>query len=479
MSARKKRILLIGGGNYAYEAHWPAIQRQPDAELAAIVDLRSQKKRVEALWPHVPFWGVPDCCNGRESGGEGHTEKDAISFLERVPELYSPSIDAAIVSTYGCHYQYLKWALGRGWHVLADKPLTIRHGMVTDPSKAADLVRHFDELIRLADRKSRLFELATQRRYSELYERIAREMRQAAASLSDSSINSVRSIQAFTSDGYFKRLRDHTFGDLGGKVKNTGYHVIDIVTWLLRQVAHGIDTAVIQLSPLCIDRLAELAGEESSGLSQSELYASIQVTFMKRNLSYCVFQFHAQHENFALQRRPAATDVYRGSMQGDETQRAFENRTKEEELRIALGPFFRVYFRRVARVLDTQGCEPGQRSNAYLEFSRSYPGVQASQLFEGSTFKYEDPESMPAEEFLRALQEQDPASAAVKSPLKDHGAAVALFSGVYQGIARARDGDFGPVHIDLSGKWFLPPVTPDIGQLARADGVPATAERSR
>lgn len=458
MNGSKKRILLVGGGHYAYEAHWPAIQRDTGAELAGIVDLKSQEARIRELWPDVPFYLGNDSCNGRENGGDTRTSEFILSLQERT-ELAPDKIDAAIVSTYGCHYEYVEWALKQGWHVLVDKPLTILHGMVTDTVKARDMIRHFDELTALAHCRQRLFTLATQRRYSDLYEEIAQELEEAARSSSDASTNYVRSAQAFTSDGYLKPLADYTFGALGGKIKNTGYHVVDIVTWLLRRVARGIDNAVIQVSPLCIDFLAQLAGKESSGLSPSELYASIQVTFRKGNVSYCVFQFHAQHENFAATNRQPATHLYRGSMEGDETQHAFQNRTKEEELRIALGPFFRAYFRRVARVLDRPGCEPGERSNAYLEFSRSYPGVQPDQVFQARTLVYEDPDSAPAEEFLRGLRKNEPGSATVRSPVKDHAAAVTVFSGIYEGIARARDGDFGPLSVDLNGKWLAPPTT--------------------
>lgn len=462
MRTRRNRVLVFGGGKYFFTAHWSAIRRQQYAELAGIVDMESQRTRINRLWPGVPFYGVPDCCNGRKQSGGTHTIDAAIPYLDSVPELAPQNIDAAIISTYGVHREYCQFSLGRGWHTLVDKPLSIQHGMVTDPQKAADLVSHFEELTHLADVHKCLFAMATQKRYSDVYNRIANEMCQAAKGLSSSSLKCVRSIQAFTSDGYFRPFSDYTFGDLGGKVKNTGYHVIDIVIWLLKKVACGIDSAVIQVSPLCIDQLAKLAGEDDLGLSQSELYVSIQVTFMKDNLSYCIFQFHAQHENLAAQ-RPDATDAYYGSMRDDETKRAAKNRTKEEQLRIALGPFFRAYFRRLARVLDTEGCEPGQRSNAYLEFSRSYPGIQPSQVFEGSTFAYDDPDSMPAEEFLRALQEDDPASATVRSPVKDHAAAMTLFSGIYQGIAQARNGDFSPLHIDLTEKWFPPPVPANIG----------------
>jgi len=461
MTGSKKRILLIGGGDYAQSAHWPAFANNPHAELVGIVDLNSQKTRIGRLWPDVSFHGVPDECNGREDTGNEHTSSVAIPDLEKRPELAPDKIDGAIVSTYGAHYEYVLWALERGWHVLVDKPLTTSPGMVTDADQARRLIQHFDRLTELARDKGLLLSLATQRRFSSIYLEIARELRDAAKWMksSDPSRGHVRSVQAFTSDGYFKPSWGYRFGAFGGKVKNTGYHVVDIVTWLLRQVTQGIDSAVIQVSPLCIDGLARLAREERPGLSPSELYASVQITFMIGNASYCVFQFHAQHENFALSAEHTGRRPHLGALNDEETLRAFQNRTKEEELRIALGPFFRVYFRRVAKVLDKPGCESGAKLNSYLEFSRSYPGVEPGRVFQAQTLPYDDPDWAPADEFLRELFKDKPSSAAMRSPVEDHAAAVSVFSGIYQGIALARNGSFEPVTVDLRGKWFPPTTT--------------------
>jgi predicted dehydrogenase len=357
------RVLLIGAGQYAFDAHLPAVKRDAGVELAGVVDLESREESVRLYltrmgWKGVPYYAIPDSCNSRRDSGAQNTGADAIPTLEQ--KLAGDDIHAVIVSTYGCHYEYSRWALSRGWHVLVDEPLTILPGMATNPMVARHLVKHFAELTELALEKRLLFCIATQRRYSEIYKEIARELLTAADSPVHSSVNFVRSIQAFTSDGYFLPFANYTFGTLGGKVKNTGYHVIDIVTWLLRAVTSGIDKAVIQVSPLCIDHLAELAGERVDNLSANELYASIQVTFRKGDVSYCVFQFHAQHENFAVQDREAGR-TYQGGLVGDEIKRAIDNRTKEEELRIALGPYFRAYFRRVAKVTERAGYAPGER----------------------------------------------------------------------------------------------------------------------
>ncbi len=457
MTGKQKRVLLIGGGKYAYEAHRPAIEDDDAIDLVGIVELQSREDSVKDLWKKQVY-PVPDSCDGRSPSGEKSLTQELGNLSSRLPT----GIDAVLISTYGCHYQYAKWALQSNWHVLVDKPLTLVHGMATDPLKPRDMVEQFDELVALAG-NDLLFSLATQRRYNNpVYGRIAAELT-AAQEVTNASVGHVRSIQAFTSDGYFKPDFNYAFGELGGKVKNTGYHVVDIATWLLRKVSYGIDRAVIQVSPLCVDGLAKLGGVGSQDDSPSELYASAQVTFMREDLGYCVLQLHAQHENLCGEAIVGAP--YCGAQDDDDTRHAFFSRTKEEEMRVALGPFFRAYFRRLAKVGNVNAFQEIQKlrenrqdctHDALLEFSRRHEGVAVDQRYSWHTLEYKDPDSAPAEEFLMKIQTDSPVYGA-KSPVRDHGAAIRVFAGIYEGIARVHSGDFGPVLVDLRDQWSPPP----------------------
>ena len=447
-----KKVLLIGCGDWAFSAHIPAIRANQNIQLIGIIDLSKRRDKVlnKLEISGVDFYSIADACDSRAQAAT-----DLITdSLKKLEDDLPDDIDGVIISTYGLgHYPYIKWALSKRWHTLVDKPLTIVEDMAIDPSKAPILVNHFTEFVNIAEANNLLFMIATQKRYSDIYNRIAQEV-MTAQKLCKYDINS---IQAFTSDGYFRNIIDCNFPAYGSKIKNTGYHILDIVPWIIRHTNPAIDTAIIQTSPLNYDRLAKIRNIPSTGISQSEAYASMQITFLDGLNSRCIFQFHAQHEGFSMKGRKKGRE-YSGPLEKSDIKKAYEGRTKEEEMRISLGPYLRIYYRRVAKIYDKDGVNLGENNHLFYEISKSYPGVIPGDEYKYENIFYTDPESMPTEEFLLTLNKSKPSIEKVRSPVSDHIVSIKLFAGVYESMAKAYNGNYEPVYVKFKPKeWGSPP----------------------
>lgn len=118
----KLHVGLIGAGWWAAEAHLPALQSHPDAELVAL-----QSRKPEKAAKLAKQFGA----------------KAALQSAEEL--LDYPGLDAVVISTTpNVHFAQAKGALERGLHVLIEKPMT----MTAAESK---------ELIEIADRKGLSF----------------------------------------------------------------------------------------------------------------------------------------------------------------------------------------------------------------------------------------------------------------------------------------------------------------------------------
>ena len=106
------RIAVVGGGWWATTAHLPAVTRNPDAELAAIVE--------------------PDP-DRRAAAAERFQPGAAFASLEAM--LAETEVDGVVVAApHALHYPLARLALEAGKHVLLEKP------MVIDPAHGEALV---------------------------------------------------------------------------------------------------------------------------------------------------------------------------------------------------------------------------------------------------------------------------------------------------------------------------------------------------
>ena len=100
---RTVKVAVVGAGWWGTNAHIPAVQKHPQAELVAVQARTIEKARKIAADFHVPL---------------------ACTTLEEV--LTIEGLDAVVISTTpNVHYEQARAALEHGKHVVIEKPMTI------------------------------------------------------------------------------------------------------------------------------------------------------------------------------------------------------------------------------------------------------------------------------------------------------------------------------------------------------------------
>lgn len=96
------KIAVVGCGNIVQSVHLPALRGQTDAEVVWFVDTNASNRAKVSSWhPHARL-------------ATSIQEIDVVS--------------AVIIATPpALHYEHVKFALNKGWHVLVEKPLTTKY----------------------------------------------------------------------------------------------------------------------------------------------------------------------------------------------------------------------------------------------------------------------------------------------------------------------------------------------------------------
>lgn len=235
-------LLLVGVGPHTRLNHLPALAAGQDTGLVGTVtgiDLPAVAQQPVAYGPPsrprlLPVIGVEPFPASRASlPAAVRAVLDEVVVRER--------IGAVIVATEpSMHVPYVLWALERGVSVLLDKPLSVHAGASVNPAAAAAIAEDYDTLMH-AYHKARVRDPAvvvsvmSQRRYHPAFQR----MRDLIAEVAAETNCPVTSIQSFHGDGQW-RLPDelvdltyHGYQRGYGKAAHSGYHLFDIVPWLI------------------------------------------------------------------------------------------------------------------------------------------------------------------------------------------------------------------------------------------------------
>ena len=192
---RDVSIGVIGVGGVAQIVHLPILKRLPDVKVTAIIDTQQEKARTIAERFDVPV-----------------TARSLAELPEDTP------LDAVLVSTPNdTHAAVVLDALGRGKHVLCERPLA--------PTSEAT-----EELIRAAEAAERQLMVAMNQRY-----RLdVRAIRQFVASGEMGDVILMRSVWLTRIDRRPKRgwrLDPESAG--GGVLMDLGVQALDVALWLL------------------------------------------------------------------------------------------------------------------------------------------------------------------------------------------------------------------------------------------------------
>jgi predicted dehydrogenase len=239
-------ILIIGVGYHARRIYLPFFIKEKgtikEVNLVCGVDLVEQKQVIEEYLFQKDF-PLPMTYVEDEVGDVVKKENEVL--LHKLVQKFS--IDSVIIATEPlAHFKYAKWALENDLNILMDKPITSEIDISTSERKAKKIVKDFLYLKKLYLKKKNAkkvstFCLLSQRRFHPAYIFVKEKLDEVRASTQCP----VTSIQASHSDGQWRMPKEiivqnyHPYNQGYGKCSHSGYHTLDIVTWLTLSQAQG------------------------------------------------------------------------------------------------------------------------------------------------------------------------------------------------------------------------------------------------
>ncbi len=233
------KILLIGLGYHARRIYYPFFSdiQKNLSNLVCALDLVTQKDTIDnylKMKGHVDF-PVYYTNNTMIS------DDLSIQELEQLDNIISiHGINAVIIATEPLsHFKYAKWALNKGLHILMDKPITTEENVTNDIRKAKKLYSDYlllkDLYLQKIQEKKIVFNLLAQRRYHPAFTL----MKQLVSEVQARTGCMISSIQSIHSDGQWRTPTEivdipyHSYSQGYGKLSHSGYHSIDIASWLI------------------------------------------------------------------------------------------------------------------------------------------------------------------------------------------------------------------------------------------------------
>lgn len=483
--SEKNAIVLVGYGSYASEAHLPEIceeHKKGLIELVSVIDFEKRKcQRLEQIKNQCSYCStkcheredfyvsVPDSWHRRYPPVSTQEVEDCLCKLKKRLNNYK-KVGILISTAEIAHLPYVEWALKQGYHVLVDKPINVTPYCSTRRESARKLVREYDNLVRLSEDKRCLFMVAAQKRYSGVFQAIAKLFKEPDLLRISGKSVPITAVTAYTNDGVwaftveceekYKRYqwfyRDEN-GDLkvrsprdpkadsGGKVTHTVYHLLDIIPWLMRKsgvrlIDHAVVFAmferpadIIAKLPLKrntggrIERLSsqrnmygkvKIDGEDINGYEDiecNEVNAMINILFRDRNGHImCPVMIDSKHLGYARLLKDGT--VLHGQ----------ENRLKGDLMMIECGPYAIRYERQYLGV--STGNEKDFGGSDHHDLKVMKPGNAVHDL--SCKIKKED-DGLSARDFIKALKTDEPHTYKSTSLARDHSVAMKLMSAVY------------------------------------------------
>ena len=349
-------LLIIGVGHHARRIYIPSLM---DGEICSVygLDLIKEKELIDNYiqknnYP-IEMYYIED-----DKNTDKITKNSLIIINEVVKE---NKIDCVIISTDPLtHFKYAKWALEKGIHILMDKPITSERNVSSNIKKAKKLISDYCKLeklyIKAKNKKHIVFSLMSQRRYHPIY----KIMREKIVEIFNETNCPVTSIQTSHSDGQWRTpseiidLEYHGYNLGYGKCSHSGYHSIDMVTWLLSSAegnlkkVTGAEVSTSFLRPS--DFLHQINYSDYNKIFPSfnkvnkysckeflsktgkfgEIDAFSNITFMSGKNIQTLASLNLMHNGFSQRGwlSPEARDLYKGN-----------GRVRQEQYFIEQGPF--------------------------------------------------------------------------------------------------------------------------------------------
>lgn len=466
LSDRSVNILLIGMGHQAkgtYITAFTSIKKKCNLNLLAVVDLKNNENAINMYMRNMGFseYSCFVAAPEREMGEEFWISEKFKKELDEVVERLR--INAVIVSTDPmCHFAYTEWALKKGLNVLIDKPLTLHPNSSIDPEQAKKIYRDAVYLTDLAKKTKDLqngrqvaFMLLTQRRYHPAYIELKNKIKEVF----ENTGCPITLLSVLHNDGQWSlpsELIDdkyHGYSEGVGKLSHTGYHLIDIVTWLLKACVREdfeINTVRIQanvvrpsdlIQLLSSKYLSKFFGNEYSNAQTrtddqlveaakkyGEVDAYLSYSFYHDDVPICTVNLNLLHSGLS-QRTWAKITPGQINAKG---------RIKHELVHLYQGPFLGAELEKVRGKKDEYTNELPRMKVRYIlnkkEAQNEYDYVR---YYPQNGDELTEDRLACIEEFVSTVRGE---GSSISSSVEDHLASIKLLAMSYEAIAQSYNG---------------------------------------
>ena len=229
------KIVLVGLGPHAKRIYINLFKKY-NINLELLVDLKSQKENIQEYFKNNNF-------KNTELFLIDDSYKDLttlpISVSNNLKKIIkSKNIKYAIISTEPkAHFMYAKFFLENDINILLDKPITAPINCNNDVNQARKIKEEYDELCKLYKLKKKKinFMIQCQRRFHEGFIFVKNLLKETILKYNIP----ITYIDIYHSDGmwvmpseYLSR-ENHPYKYGYGKLFHSGYHFIDLLTWIL------------------------------------------------------------------------------------------------------------------------------------------------------------------------------------------------------------------------------------------------------
>jgi len=478
-------ILIIGIGYHARRIYMPFFMKEPTcgAKIVCGLDISSQKTIIEDYLSKNNY-SLDVFYTDMRQGDVVEANLDIL--LKGIVRKYS--VDSVIISTEPlCHFKYARWALENNLNILMDKPITTQYGISVEKEKARKLISDYNFLRDLYISKKNkglisTFSLMAQRRFHPSYLLMKDKIKEVFVRTNCP----ITSIQTFHSDGQWRMPTEiieqdyHPYNQGYGKCSHSGYHTIDIISWLLKETNKGdkkIDSVDVFssfmrpndfISQLNLSDYRKLFNnfdeynhykeDEFVRLAKDfgEIDAFCNLTFKRENRVMCLGNVALAHNGFSQRNwvTAAGRDLYKGN-----------GRIRQESYFIEQGPFQSISF----ISYQSQEVNPENIKNIYNvggEYHLDVHVFRNSKMFSdwNTHAKYsvedlsernmggysrghqEDARRLGIIDFIKSVKDHTLSA----SDFLDHEKSTKLLSAVYQSaIARTKRGEYPVINIDF------------------------------
>jgi predicted dehydrogenase len=232
----RRPVVLCGLGPHARRIHYPLLERYHEShgvEVALLVELEDQRPVVEeylaerSLRPkRVVYLPEPE----RKGRRLNH------AFRAAAREALAEGLwGILIASEPKSHFVYAQWAIANGLHVLVDKPITAFDLFECDPAEALVLVEEYFELRDAAREAGVKVLVQAQRRahagYQTLHAYLADMIEQYGVPIT--YLDTYHSDGMWNMPDEFLTRENHPYRYGYGKLMHSGYHFLDLFSWLI------------------------------------------------------------------------------------------------------------------------------------------------------------------------------------------------------------------------------------------------------